>query len=389
MHIGTRMATAVSRPDQAAPASSSAPASADAASPDWRDGWFTFHVADVSDESAAAITKAGAWPAMVAFHRLLWKRQREAAKAGDDKRLSALKAGILTGEGIKGLARSIGADAKAMARQLNELQRLGVVEIARPPSNIVRDKAGRLVCRPVAKGLVQPVRIRFSAGDGHKRPGNRQGYARPLRVVGQRDGQGSDRPSRRRRSEGTSGTTPISLGNTSPSAVGQADGIGRPAEGPARLRCYTDEDIEYTRRKLAAELEARDAADRQRWAEEDAREAAEAARREQEASASSEPAPASPDAAEAANQLREAVAALPAASRRKAGRVARKMAAADDHADEEARRLVEIVNQARRQQGLAPPLDAEAFKAKAKAISGAARSKARRPSAAGREAVTA
>ena len=69
------------------------------ASSDWRSEWFVYMVADVSDETAAAITKAEAWPAYNAFFRLLWKRQREAEKAKNDKSLANCQAGILIGKG--------------------------------------------------------------------------------------------------------------------------------------------------------------------------------------------------------------------------------------------------------------------------------------------------
>jgi hypothetical protein len=350
-----------------------------AAPADWRDDWFVFMCADVSDETAAAITKAGAWPAFMAFFRLLWKRQREAQKAGREQAEAACRAGILNGEGIKGLCRSISTEdfkacPKAMARQLAELQRLGVLAVAKPPAAIVRDKAGRIIRRPTHKGLVPASRIRFNAGDEHKRPANRQGANRPLKVVGGRVSQGAIRHLPGRSPKGRSATTPISPKHISPSAGGQASGIGRPAEDrtrpaagreaeappPAQPWVGPDADRKAaTMRRLEAEKAARDAEDA-------------ALRQAREANEASSQAPPQ-DATEAARSLAEAVADLPAASALKARRVARKLSKAERKAESESKALADLIKR-RRQEILE---DAPGKAAEASAIREATRQKAR------------
>lgn len=383
-HRYTTMSAADSRPSQAAPedrpASPAAPAAGAAASLEWREGWFTFQVADVSDETAAKITKAGAWPAFTAFQRLLWKRQREAAKAGNERREAALKSGRLDGDGIKGLARSIGANPKAICRQLRALEDLGIVRVLRPPVTLARNSLGKLVARPVAKGLVQPVRIRFTAGDPHKRPANRQGYGRPSRKAGGRTRQGYVVPSEGRRAEGTSYPTPISPRNTSP-AGGRTDGFGPPAGRTAAEAAAAwharDPEAERRRREYLEAKERRKAA----------REAEEATRSEQAAAGPPDPPPAPVDATQAAAGLREAVAALPAASRRKARREAKRLSEADRQADEEAKRLSDLIDKRRAAGQGGPPLPPAAFREKAKQAFRKARR--RPPAAAAREPVPA
>lgn len=325
-------------------------------------------VADISDETAAAITKAEAWPAYNAFFRLLWKRQREAEKAKNDKALAYCQAGILIGEGVRGLARSIGLSPKAMDRQLRELHRLGILAVAKPPAAIARDAKGRIVRRPSHKGLVPASKIRFTAGDSHKRPRNRQGSNRPLKVVGAEASQGSNRPLKGGRLKGRFDTTPISPRNISPSAGGHADGVGRPAED-RHGRPAAGQEAPPLRPWTGPAEEARQAMLRRMEADK----AAYAAREAETAAASQEAARPPRNATEAAARLGEAVASLPPASRQKARREARRLSREDRKAEADAKSLSDLIEQKRRQEQDNRQANAEAFKAKAKAASRKAR----------------
>lgn len=353
-----------------------------AAPVDWRDDWFIFSVPDISDETASEITKAGAWPAFTAFFRLTWKRYREAQKAGNEKLMAACQSGILVGEGVRGLARSIGISPKAMNRQLLELHRLGLLAIAKPPATSARDAKGRIIRRPSHKGLVPASKIRFTGGDQHRRPANRQGSNRPLKVVGQRASQGSNRPLKGGVPKGRSDTTPISPKNISPQEGGLADGIGRPSWGAGRLpaavgdapplRAWAGEDherFEATKRRLADQqaIEARQREESDRiWRE---RHAAKAK--------------ASPNATEAARSLQQAVEELPPASAEKPKKVARKMTKADRKAEAEARRLLKIIEKKRAAESENPRAAAETMSQAAREASRKARAAAREPMPAG------
>lgn len=322
-----------------------APAATAPAPADWRDDWFVFMCPDISDETAAQITKAGAWPAFTAFFRLLWQRRRQAEKAGREEQKAACAAGVLVGEGVRGLARSIGLTPKAMDRQIRELHRLGILAVAKPPASMARDEKGRITRRPTHKGLVPAAKVRFNAGDEHRRPANRQGSNRPLKVVGADGRQGSNRPLKGRSLKGANRTTPISLLNTSPSAGGLADGIGRPAETGTRPPAAAGEAPPLRPWTGPAE-EARLSMLRRQEADKAAREAEDAAwRQAREAEAARPP----QDATEAAGRLEAAVADLPPASRQKAKRVARRMAEADRQIDADAAAVQAAIDAKRRQ----------------------------------------
>jgi hypothetical protein len=373
-----------------------APAGPPAAPADWRDEWFVFMVPDVSDEAAAAITKAKAWPAFNAFFRLLWKRQREHQKKGRLEAEAACQAGILLGEGVRGLARSIGLDPKAMNRQLAALHRLGILAVGKPPAALVRDEKGRIIRRPTHKGLVPASKVRFNAGDEHRRPANRQGANRPLKAEAGGVSQGANRPLKGKRPKGRSATTPISPFPISPSAGGHAGGTGRPAEenrrlpaaggagGHAAARASQDEGpacrpwtgsaaeaYRFMRERLEAEKADRDA--------KDAADAARLAEMKRQAAA----APPPPTATDAAAALTDAVAQLPAASRKKAKKVGKKMSKADRQADAEESRLRQLIEEKRKATDAVDPAKAKALKA---AATEAWKTKRARPAAAAQEA---
>jgi len=199
---------------------------------DWTDGVFYVLVPDISDETAAEISKAKAWPAWMAFCRSLRRRSR---KGPSDKAKAAAKAGILDDEGIRGLARSIGITPKAMSRQVAALQAIGILAAFRPPASMTRDPdTGRIVRRPVKAGRVEACRIVLTVGQDHLRPANRQGSDRPLQAPSQaRVAKGRLRvettPSQVD-PKGRNDTTPIPPVSIPPVAS-QAD---RPAEAPDR-----------------------------------------------------------------------------------------------------------------------------------------------------------
>jgi len=205
---------------------------------DWTSDWFVYLVPDISDEVAAAITKAKAWPAFNAVFRHLrrcYRRAEAAGRKGDEVaagRAAACQAGILDDEGIRGLARSIGVSPKAMSRQIAALQAIGILAAFRPPASMTRDHAtGRIVRRPCKAGRVEAARIVLTLGDDHRRPANRQGIDRPLKAPGRTTDTKADR--RRLRvdrtpsqdvSKGRSDTTPISqrtISLSTPPAAGQ------------------------------------------------------------------------------------------------------------------------------------------------------------------------
>lgn len=215
---------------------------------DWTSEWFVYLVPDISDETAAAITKAKAWPAFNAVFRHLrrcHRRAEAAGRKGDDRastRAAACQAGVLDDEGIRGLARSIGTTPKAMSRQIAALQSLGILAAFRPPASMTRDPdTGRIVRRPAKAGRVEAARIVLTLGDDHRRPANKQGFDRPSTPPGRTKGPKVtkarvrvDRTPSPADPKGRSDTTPISPFPISPTAMPAAGETGRQAEDPGK-----------------------------------------------------------------------------------------------------------------------------------------------------------
>lgn len=208
---------------------------------DWTSDWFVYLVPDISDETAAAITKAKAWPAFNAVFRHLrrcHRRAESAGRKGDDRastRAAACQAGVLDDEGIRGLARSIGTTPKAMSRQIAALQEIGILAAFRPPASMTRDpETGRIVRRPCKAGRVEAARIVLTLGDDHRRPANRQGFDRPSTPPGRTKAPKAplrvDRTPSPDDPKGRSDTTPISPFPISPTAMPAAGETGRQAE---------------------------------------------------------------------------------------------------------------------------------------------------------------
>jgi hypothetical protein len=212
---------------------------------DWTSEWFVYLVPDISDETAAAITKAKAWPAFNAVFRHLrrcHRRAEAAGRKGDEaagRRAASCQAGVLDDEGIRGLARSIGTTPKAMSRQITALQALGILAAFRPPASMVRDPdTGRIVRRPCKAGRVEAARIVLTLGDDHRRPANRQGFDRPSQAPGRTKAPKApvrvDPTPSQDDPKGRSDTTPISPFPISPTAKPAAGETGRQAEDPGR-----------------------------------------------------------------------------------------------------------------------------------------------------------
>jgi len=203
---------------------------------DWTAGVFYVLVPDINDETAAAISKAKAWPAWMAFCRSLRRRSR---KGPTDKAKADAMSGVLDDEGIRGLARSIGITPKAMSRQVAALQAIGVLAAFRPPASMTRDPdTGRIVRRPVKVGRVEACRIVLTVGRDHLRPACRQGSDRPLQAPSQaRDAKGRLRvattPSQAD-PKGRNDTTPRPPVSIPPAARQAAGKAARPAEDAAR-----------------------------------------------------------------------------------------------------------------------------------------------------------
>jgi colicin import membrane protein len=208
--------------------------------------------------------------------------------------------------------------------------------------------------------------------------------------------QGAIRPLKGKRPKGRSATTPISPFPISPSAGGHAGGTGRPAEENSRLpaaggagghaaaRASQDEGpacrpwtgsaaeaYRFMRERLEAEKADRDA--------KDAADAARLAEMKRQAAA----APPPPNATDAAAALTDAVAQLPAASRKKAKKVGKKMSKADRQAEADADRLKAMIEEKRRAMETTDPAKAKALKA---AATEAWKTKRARPAAAAQEA---
>ena len=125
--------------------------------------WF-FKVPDLADETAAAITKANAWPTFIGICRAIHDRGRRGTKV---ERLAASNGMI--GLGIKGLARSSGLDPVTVRRQVRRLAELGLVVVHRRGITDVADPAtGRITSNRL--GRTPACLIYMTATERHMRP---------------------------------------------------------------------------------------------------------------------------------------------------------------------------------------------------------------------------
>jgi len=144
-----------------------------------RPRWF-FKVPDLSDETAAAISKARAWPTFIGICRAIHDRGRRGSKAEQD----AADNGMI-GVGIKGLARAAGVDAVTVRRQIKRLAGLrlvvvhtrGIIEVADPATGKIRcNRQGRtptsLVFLTVTESHMRPAAAKAAAkaGDSKRTP---------------------------------------------------------------------------------------------------------------------------------------------------------------------------------------------------------------------------
>lgn len=127
---------------------------------------FFFKLPELSDETAAAITKASAWPAFIGVCRAIREQQRR-GRTEKIRELASEKATI--GIGIKQLCRTIGLSPKAGREQLRKLEKLGLVHVHRPPPVI---KAHPITGRIVEKrgGKSPRTLIVCTVTDEHCRP---------------------------------------------------------------------------------------------------------------------------------------------------------------------------------------------------------------------------
>jgi hypothetical protein len=125
--------------------------------------WF-FKVPDLSDETAAAITKANAWPTFIGICRAIHDRGRRGTKV----ERQAASNGVI-GIGIKGLARSSGLDPVTVRRQVRRLAELGLVVVHRRGITDVADPAtGRITSNRI--GRTPSSLVYLTATEAHMRP---------------------------------------------------------------------------------------------------------------------------------------------------------------------------------------------------------------------------
>lgn len=135
--------------------------------------WF-FKVPDLSDETAAAISRANAWPTFIGICRAIHDRGRRGTKAEQ----AAADNGVI-GVGIKGLARAAGVDPVTVRRQIRRLADLGlvvihdrgVIEAADPATGrITTNRIGRtptaLVYLTVTEAHMRPAAAKAAAKVG-------------------------------------------------------------------------------------------------------------------------------------------------------------------------------------------------------------------------------
>ena len=125
---------------------------------------YFFQVPDLSDETAAAISKANAWPTFIGIYRAIHDRKR---RGTDAERLAATNGMI--GLGIKGLARSSGLDPVTVRRQVRRLAELGLVVVHRRGITDVADPAtGRITSNRI--GRTPASLIYLTVTERHLRP---------------------------------------------------------------------------------------------------------------------------------------------------------------------------------------------------------------------------
>ena len=125
--------------------------------------WF-FKVPDLSDETAAAISKANAWPTFIGICRAIHDRGRRGTKV----ERQAASDGMI-GIGIKGLARSSGLDPVTVRRQVRRLAELGLVVVHRRGITDVADPTtGRITSNRI--GRTPACLVYLTATEAHMRP---------------------------------------------------------------------------------------------------------------------------------------------------------------------------------------------------------------------------
>jgi len=133
--------------------------------------WF-FKVPDLSDETAAAISKANAWPTFIGICRAIHDRGRRGTKAEK----AAADNGMI-GVGKKGLARASGVGAKTVRRQLDRLAKLGLVVVHdRGIIDVADPTTGKITTN--RKGRTPTSLVYLTITESHMRPAAAKAAAR-------------------------------------------------------------------------------------------------------------------------------------------------------------------------------------------------------------------
>jgi hypothetical protein len=125
--------------------------------------WF-FKVPDLSDEAAAAISKANSWPTFIGICRAIHDRGRR----GTEAERNAADDGVI-GIGIKALARSAGLDPVTVRRQIRKLEGLGLVVVVTRGITAVADPVtGRITANRI--GRTPAALVYLTVTEAHMRP---------------------------------------------------------------------------------------------------------------------------------------------------------------------------------------------------------------------------
>lgn len=215
---------------------------------------FFFKLPELSDETAAGISKAAAWPTFIGVCRAIRHQQRR----GKTERIRQLASDGTIGIGIKQLGRSMGLTSGTVRTQLRKLVKLGLVMVYSPPKVITTDpitgqikqkQGGRsartLVMLTVQEHHCRPCKVRSEPHDGVQSEPPRQRYkarsAPPSKDY-------SNKKQRQRQ--------PLSSGESS------SGSRWRGPDEPRHPQAFTGADadaVAYTREKLAREQAKREA----------------------------------------------------------------------------------------------------------------------------------
>jgi hypothetical protein len=136
-----------------APAAPPAPAPAPA-------GWHFFRMPDLSRETKRDVSKANAWPTLVAVMSLCWEYQRSRTP-----RVRDAAKGYRLVCGLHQIAREAGMTVDSVRAHVAALERLGILVTYRPSTRI--DPA---TGKPMTLGRQQPTVVQLVVSQRHLRP---------------------------------------------------------------------------------------------------------------------------------------------------------------------------------------------------------------------------